>query len=65
MFCNKITGEQMFNRVVDGSTAHSVLFILHVDVERFYIKMIVDGVDFIKYGKTFRGLPETLLFQKI
>lgn len=64
VFCNQITGKQMFDSIVNSGTADPVLFVFHVDVERFHIKMIIDGINFIEYGKPFRCFPETLFFQK-
>ena len=45
VFGNKATVEQKFNGVIEGGAAHTVFFILHVNVKRFNIEMTTMRID--------------------
>lgn len=64
VLCYQIAGQQMFYRIVYCCPANPVLFVFHVDVQRLHIKVIVDGINFIKYGKPLRCFSESLFFKE-
>ena len=64
MFGDQVTGKQMLNGIVDGSPRNAVLLILHVDIQRLHIKVIVDGIDLFQNGEPFWCLALTLFFEK-
>src|SRR5690606_366605 len=54
---DQIAGNKKLKRVVDGGPANTVFFVLHVDVQRLHIEMIVARVYFFQYGESFGSLP--------
>jgi hypothetical protein len=54
---------QQVERVVHGSPAYAVIFVFHADVEGFYIKMAVAGINFFKDGIPLRRFPQAFIFQ--
>ncbi len=56
--------QQQLNCVIQRCTANTVVFILHFNVERLYIKMLQAVVYFLKYRITFRCFPVAFVFQK-
>src|SRR5258706_14713818 len=51
---NKVACNQVFYRVVNSSTAHTVLFIFHAKMQLLCIKMFIIRIYFIQYGKPLR-----------
>jgi hypothetical protein len=63
MFAHQIARYEQIQGIVHGSPADPVVFILHIDVERFHIKMPVPGINLLQYGVPLRGLPQLLIFK--
>lgn len=65
VFAHQPAFQQQLYGVVQGGTAYAVLFVLHLDVKGFYIKVIFIVVDLLKYGKTLGRLAMAFVFQKL
>ena len=63
MLADQVTGQQQVNGVVERGPAHPVVLILHLQVERFHVKMTFMVVDLFQYGKPFGGFPMLVFFQ--
>jgi hypothetical protein len=61
---HKIGFDKEIKRVVYRGATDTIVFVLHVDVERLYIKVVIPGIDFFQYGKPLRGFPLSLAIQK-
>jgi len=56
--------QKQFYRVVQRCTAYTVVLVLHFNIERLNIKMLLAVVYFLKDGVALRGFPVALLFQE-
>jgi len=54
--------EQEFHGVVQGSAAHPVAVVFHVDIQRFHVEMAIAGIYFIENGKSLGRFAVPLLF---
>ncbi len=63
MFPNQVASQQQIDGIVKRRPTYAVIFILHFDVERLYIKVAFIGVNFIEYGKPFRSFTVAVLLQ--
>ncbi len=63
MLSDQVAGQEQVNRVVQGSPAHAVLLVLHLNIKRFHVKVSFRGVDLIKDGKTLWRLSMTILLK--
>ena len=61
---NQAAFQKQFYRVVERSAAHTIVFILHLDIQRFNVKMLLAIVYFLKYGIALRGFPVPFIFQE-
>jgi hypothetical protein len=64
VFGDQVTGKQVLNGIVNGCSRHPVLFILHVNVQRLHVEVIVDGIDFFQDRESFGSFAKSLLFKK-
>ena len=63
MFSNKVTRKKQIDSIVKRGAGNTVLFVLHVSIERLYIKMPRVIVDFTKYGIALGCFPMFVLLQ--
>lgn len=63
VFGHQIAGNQQFQGVVYRGAANAVLFIFHVDIQRFHIEMVVSGINFFKNSVALRRLAEAFVFE--
>ncbi len=63
VLAHKPAFQKKFDGIVQGRPAYPVLLILHFDVERFNVKMIITVVDLLENGKTLGSLAVSFLFQ--
>jgi hypothetical protein len=63
MFFHQIAVYQQFECVVNGSTAHPVIPVFHVYVERFGVEVIVPLVNFFQDSESFGRFSQAGLFQ--
>jgi hypothetical protein len=59
----QIARYQMFNGIINGGSAYTVLFIFHSKMQFLSIKMFINGVHFFQYGKPLRSFAATALFK--
>jgi len=64
VFPNQLAFQQKLNGVVERGPAYPVLFVFHIDIEGFYIKMVVTIIDFLEYGIPFRCFPMSIFLQE-
>lgn len=64
MPCDQVTGEQVLDRVVDGGPAHLRLFLLHVEIKRIDVEMIIERIYLAQDGEPF-GSPSEVLFLQV
>jgi len=55
--------QEEFNGIVQGSPADPVVFILHEDIEGFYIKVTVSRVDLVQNGISLGGFTMAFFLQ--
>ena len=63
VFDDQAAIQQKFDRIVQGSPANPVIFILHKDIEWLYIKVSVPWIDLIKNGIALRCFAMPFLFE--
>lgn len=61
--CQPAFQKQLYG-IVQGSPADPVVLVLHFNIQRLYIKMILAVIYFLENSVTFRGFPVTVVFQK-
>lgn len=64
VFSHKFAFQQQFDGIVKCRPAHSVIFVFHIDIERFYIKMLITFIDLLQDGVALGGLPVPVFFQE-
>ena len=50
----------MFNCIVKSCAANVIIFIFHVRVERLHVKMFIERINFIQYGKPLRSFSQAV-----
>jgi len=55
--------EQQFDRVVQRCAADTIIFVLHFDVEVFYVKMVLAIVNFLQDRIAFRRFAMAFAFE--
>lgn len=63
VFGHQIAGLQQVECIINRCPTHAVVAVFHLDVERFYVKVIGAAVNFFEYGKTFRRFTVAVFFQ--
>jgi hypothetical protein len=63
VFLDHITVNQQLERIIHGSPAHPVIFILHLDIQRLSIKVISALVDRFEDGISLRSLTKSAFVQ--
>ena len=63
MFDHQVAFQQQFNGIVQGSATDPVVFILHADVKRLYVEVVVPGVNFVQNGVSLGCFPMPTFFQ--
>ena len=63
MLADEVASQQEINGIIQCSATHTILFVFHLHIERLYIKVSLEAVDFIQNGKALRGFPVAVLFQ--
>ena len=63
MFSHQIARYQQFQRIIYRSAANTVFLILHVDIQRFHIKVIGARIYLFQNGKALRCFPKTFIFK--
>ncbi len=62
MLSNQLTFQQKLNGIVEGGATDPIIFIFHVDVERFDIEMLITIINFLKDGVAFRCFTMSFFF---
>ncbi len=55
MLSYQFTFQQQFNGIVQRGPTHPVVFILHVDIERFDVEMLFAVIDFLQEWRNVRA----------
>src|SRR6478609_5514369 len=63
MLAHQITFYQQIEGIVNSSAAYPVVFVFHVDVQRLYIKMTIQGVNLFQNSISLWRFTQLLLFK--
>lgn len=63
MFFHQIAVDQQFERVVHCGPTNPIAAVLHVDIQRFGIEMVVAFIYFFENSKSFRRFAQAAFFQ--
>ena len=63
VFPHETAFQQKFYSVIKSRPANPVFLVLHLDVKRFYIKMIIGVINFLKNCESFRCFTMPFLFK--
>jgi len=63
VFGHQIAGLQQVKCIINRCPTYPVIAVFHLDIERFYIKMVGATVNFFEYGESFRRLAVAVFFQ--
>lgn len=60
---HQIASQQQLDGVVQGGPAHSIVLVLHGEVERFDVEMIIAAVNLFENGIALRSLSLPVVFK--
>ena len=64
MLAHEFAFEQQLYGVVQGGPAHPVILVFHLDIQGFYIAVVIGIVYLLPDGVALRGLPVSVLFEE-
>lgn len=64
MFSGQAAFQKKFYGVVQGGPAHPVVLVLHFNVERLYVEMVVTFIYFLEYSIALRSFPVAVVFEE-
>ncbi len=64
MLAHQFAFQQKFYGIIKRGPAYPVVFVLHIDIERFYIKMFITVVNFLEYCVAFGCFSVPVVLKK-